>query len=225
MPPLVFLDFPLLFRLLVGEVLNQLFFLALVLCLLEVVLLELNDFAAAALTLLLFLLLQSLLTGESVVEQVLVALLLSSQLGVSEGLLSFVVSDEVQVSFSVQDELLAFSFTLVVLLSRPLVLQHVLFIVNHLLLIVSLLLASHLLPVEHTVGVFDQLLLLNCLFLFALDLFGFVQLPQLGVELLLSDFLLHLLALLNELLLALNLTVLGVELRAFLPQLISSCKN
>ena len=122
---------------------------------------------------------------ESSIKQLLVtaALHLSSLL--SELFLSGVVSNELQVALAVEHKALLSVLLLFLLFNLPLVLEHCLFALNQLLLLVALHLASLLLPVENGHRIPNLLLLLTSLCHFSFELFLGVELPQLGIHLLL----------------------------------------
>ena len=210
--PLLLTRIPLLIVLNLREIVDHLLVGCGVALLVLVVRLELLDLSAALHALVRLVLLNCLLAGEGLVEEHLVTLPVGLFGLLAELLLHCVVLDELEVALAVQQESLLGILLLLLLLNCPLLLKHLLLSLDKVLLLGTLDLASLLLPVEHCHGVLDLLLLLAGLLHLTLKLLLSVELPQLGVDLLLHHFLLHVPSLVNELLLTLDGRTVVVEL-------------
>jgi len=164
--------------------------------------------------------LEGLFSGEGSLEQFLVSLLPSVSLDGSEFSFGGVVVDELDVSFSMQDEFLSLSFFIGFDLLGPLVLEHLLLSGFFLSVDVLRLRNGILLPGEDVEGLLDLLLLEGALLLLSLDFLLVVEHPEFGVDLLLNDGLLQLLSLVHELLFSFDLGSGYHEGGLFLSQVI-----
>ena len=216
--PLLLSGVPLLFVLLLSQVVNHPLVGLFVVPLVLVVLLKLLDLATASQSLICLVVLDSLLASQGGIKELLVSLLFHHVLLLSELLLSGVVSDQLQVSFTVEQEPLIGILLLLLLLNSPLLLEHGLLSLHEVLFLGTLHLAGLLLPLEHGHSVLNLLLLLTSLLHLTLKLFLGIKLPQLGVDLLFDHLLLNMASLVDQLLLALNSRTVVVELGIFLPQ-------
>ena len=216
--PLLLAGVPLLLVLLLSEFVDVLLESLLVAFNSVVVLLELLDLPTAGKSLISFELLDVALARQSLIEEHLIAVLLLHLSMLAELLLSGVVADELKVPLAVQQELLVRVVLLLLFLDSPLVFKHVLLTGNEFVLLGALDLAGILLPVEDGHRVADLLLLLASLNHFSLELLLGVELPELGVDLLLEHLRLDGSALVNQLLLALDGSSVVVELGVFLAE-------
>jgi len=132
-------------------------------------LLEILDLFAASESLGLLGILNSLLVGKGLIEENLVTVTLKAVSSLAKSLLSGVVTNKLKVALTVQKELLLSILLLLFFLKFPLVFQHGLLLLDKLLLLLSLDLASLLLPVKNGHSVFNLLLLLSSLSHFALE--------------------------------------------------------
>ena len=133
-------------------------------------LLEILNLFAASESLGLLGILNSLLVGKGLIEENLVTVTLKAVSSLAKSLLSGVVTNELKVALTVQKELLLGVLLLLFFFKFPLVFQHGLLLLDKLLLLLSLDLASLLLPVKNGHSVFNLLLLLSSLSHFALEL-------------------------------------------------------
>lgn len=137
--------------------------------LLVVMLLQILDLFAASESLGLLGILNSLLVGKGLIKENLVTVTLKAVSSLAKSLLSGVVTNELKVALTVQKELLLGILLLLFFFKFPLVFQHGLLLLDKLLLLLSLDLASLLLPVKNGHSVFNLLLLLSSLSHFALE--------------------------------------------------------
>ena len=216
--PLLLAHVPLLRVLLGNEVVNHRCVCQLIGTGLASELLKLHGLSSVLVVRVLLDLFDSGLAGETLVQQLEVALLLGELSLVVKLLFLLVVGNEVLVALQVQNVLFIFVLLLASLLDSPLLGEHGALLHGA---VGVLLLLDHvglLLPVEHGEGVLDEDLLLLGLLDLAFELLLGVELVQLGVHLLLHHLLLELSALVNELLLALNPGAVGVELSVFIAE-------
>jgi hypothetical protein len=111
---------------------------------------------------------------------------------------------------------LAFELTFLLLFAHPLFLEHGTFDLGELAFLLLDLSARVLLPIEDSLSVLDELLLLLDFLAFTLLLGQEVKLPQLGIHMLLHDLVLHEALLVHQLLLTLHLALEDEEFPRFL---------
>lgn len=168
--------------------------------------LKLDDFLAALSSLGLFNILESFFLGEGSLKELLVSRLLCLALDGSEFSLGSVVVNELEVPLSVENELLSLGFFIGLDFPGPLVLEHLLLSGFLFSVDVFCLRNGVLLPREDVEGFLDLLFLELSLVLLSLHLFLVVEHPELSINLLLDDGLLHLLFFVHELLFSLELS-------------------
>ena len=204
-----------------GEVFNQLLLSLLILSLLHVELLKVNNFLSATKTLILLKLSNLLLTSESLIEHNLIALLFNSELILTENFLCLIVADELKVSFNFEDMLLPLHFSLLLIFSLPLLLEHMAFNISELTLLHLCLNTSILLPFKNGLGIVNSLFLFLHFTALTLLLGSQIKFPELSVDMLLSDLLINGPLFVHKLLFALQLTLLDEEFALLLSQVIS----
>jgi hypothetical protein len=101
-----------------------------------------------------------LLAGECLVKHNLVALLLNSELLLTEEFLGLVVADELEIPFDLENMLLSLHLLLLLVLFLPLFLEHLSLNFGELAILHFSLHASVLLPVKDGLGIVDSLFLL-----------------------------------------------------------------
>ena len=183
-----------------------------------VVTLELLDLLSTRKSLISLQLLHCFLTGQSIVQQILVSHSVLVLGLLSQLLLGGVVRNELKIALTVQQESLLSVGLLLLFLYSPLGAEHGLFLLDELGLLLSLEISGVLLPVQDSHGVLNLLLLLPSLCHFSLLLLLGVEGPKLSIDLLFDHLLLNLASLVNELLLALNGRSIVVELLVLIPQ-------
>jgi len=159
-----------------------------------------------------------LLTTKGLVKEHLIAALLLLASSFSKLLLGGVMGNQLQVSLAVKKESLVSIKLLLLLFDRPLLLKHGLLILDEISLLLSLHLTGVFLPVKNGHGISDLLLLLTSLSHLSFELLLSVELPELGVHLLLKHLLLDIAALVDQLLLALDSGTIVVELGIFFAE-------
>ena len=139
-----------------------------------------------------------------------------------EGSLSFVVSNKVLVTLSVESKHLAFHFLLLSSFICPLLFEHSPLLLSQFSFLLTLDLSSVSLPVTDSHSILDQGLLGLSLLDLTVSLLLSVELPEFSVDHFLFHLLFKLPSLINELLLTLNLSTMSVELLVLFAELISS---
>lgn len=213
--PLLFTSIPLLLVFLLSKFINSAFVGGSIACRVLIMGLEFLDLATSFQTLILLVLLDSLLTTKGLVKEHLIAALLLLASSFSKLLLGGVMGNQLQVSLAVKKESLVSIKLLLLLFDRPLLLKHGLLILDEISLLLSLHLTGVFLPVKNGHGISDLLLLLTSLSHLSFELLLSVELPELGVHLLLKHLLLDIAALVDQLLLALDSGTIVVELGIF----------
>jgi hypothetical protein len=213
--PLLFTSVPLLLVFLLSKFINSAFVGGSIACRVLIMGLEFLDLATSFQTLILLVLLDSLLTSKGLVKEHLIAALLLLASSFSKLLLGGVMGNQLQVSLAVKKESLVSIKLLLLLFDRPLLLKHGLLILDEISLLLSLHLTGVFLPVKNGHGISDLLLLLTSLSHLSFELLLSVELPELGVHLLLKHLLLDIAALVDQLLLALDSGTIVVELGIF----------
>ena len=213
--PLLFTSIPLLLVFLLSKFINSAFVGGSIACRVLIMGLEFLDLATSFQTLILLVLLDSLLTTKGLVKEHLIAALLLLASSFSKLLLRGVMGNQLQVSLAVKKESLVSIKLLLLLFDRPLLLKHGLLILDEISLLLSLHLTGVFLPVKNGHGISDLLLLLTSLSHLSFELLLSVELPELGVHLLLKHLLLDIAALVDQLLLALDSGTIVVELGIF----------
>ena len=218
--PLGLSHFVLSLSLLLHELIHKLLVRGFVCLSLLVVLLKLNNFLAALSSLCFLDVLQSLLPGESSIEEFFISSFLGLGLNGSKFSLGGVVIDELEVSLPVKDELLSLSLFVGLDLFGPLVLKH--FLLTSLLFVFNLLGLSDsiLLPGEDVQSLLDLLFLGSSFILLSLDFLLVVEHPEFGIDLLLNNSLFQLGLFVHKLLLPLNLGSSDHECGLLLPEVI-----
>jgi len=219
-PPLSFTSIPLLLVLLSDEVFDHSLVFLLVLSALLVELLESHDLFTSSESFLLLELLDGLFSLKSSGEHVLVAGFLSFESSLMEGTLSFVVGDEVLVALSVESEHLLLHVLLLSSFNSPLLFKHSLLLFSQFSFLLTLDLSGVSLPVADSHSILNQGLLGLSLLDLTVSLLLSVKLPEFSVDHLFFHLLLELSSLINELLLALDLGTMSVELLIFFAELI-----
>ena len=133
-------------------------------------------------------------------------------------LLSGIVSNQLEVPLTIEQESLLGILFLLLLLNSPLVTKHSLLISDQFLFLLALNITCLFLPVEDSHGVPDLLLLLTGFLHFTLQFLLCVKLPELSIDLLFEHLLLNITPLVNELLLAFDSRAIVVELGVFLAK-------
>ena len=133
-------------------------------------------------------------------------------------LLSGIVSNQLEVPLTIEQESLLGILFLLLLLNSPLVTKHSLLISDQFLFLLALNITCLFLPVEDSHGVPDLLLLLTGFLHFTLQFLLCVKLPELSIDLLFEHLLLNITPLVNELLLAFDGRAIVVELGVFLAE-------
>jgi hypothetical protein len=159
--PLIFSHFPLLGLLLGCHMLHKLFFSLFIFCLPHVVLLQLDDLSLPPGLLLVLEPLHLCLSVENVGQHPLVSVFLFISLTSLKLVLGLIVVLKLQVSLSVQNELLPLNLSLMSLLIFPLLVKHLAFPVGLVLSIHLRVLSGVFLPVKHGHLVVNLLLLGN----------------------------------------------------------------
>ena len=213
--PLLFTSIPLLLVFLLSKFINSAFVGGSIACRVLIMGLEFLDLTTSFQTLILLVLLDSLLTTKGLVKEHLIAALLLLASSFSKLLLGGVMGNQLQVSLAVKKESLVSIKLLLLLFDRPLLLKHGLLILDEISLLLSLHLTGVFLPVKNGHGISDLLLLLTSLSHLSFELLLSVELPELGVHLLLKHLLLDIAALVDQLLLALDSGTIVVELGIF----------
>ena len=213
--PLLFTSIPLLLVFLLSKFINSAFVGGSIACRVLIMGLEFLDLTTSFQTLILLVLLDSLLTSKGLVKEHLIAALLLLASSFSKLLLGGVMGNQLQVSLAVKKESLVSIKLLLLLFDRPLLLKHGLLILDEISLLLSLHLTGVFLPVKNGHGISDLLLLLTSLSHLSFELLLSVELPELGVHLLLKHLLLDIAALVDQLLLALDSGTIVVELGIF----------
>ena len=216
--PLLFTSVPLLLVFLLSKFINSAFVGGSIACRVLIMGLEFLDLATSFQTLILLVLLDSLLTTKGLVKEHLIAALLLLASSFSKLLLGGVMGNQLQVSLAVKKESLVSIKLLLLLFDRPLLLKHGLLILDEISLLLSLHLTGVFLPVKNGHGISDLLLLLTSLSHLSFELLLSVELPELGVHLLLKHLLLDIAALVDQLLLALDSGTIVVELGIFFAE-------
>lgn len=216
--PLLFTSIPLLLVFLLSKFINSAFVGGSIACRVLIMGLEFLDLATSFQTLILLVLLDSLLTTKGLVKEHLIAALLLLASSFSKLLLGGVMGNQLQVSLAVKKESLVSIKLLLLLFDRPLLLKHGLLILDEISLLLSLHLTGVFLPVKNGHGISDLLLLLTSLSHLSFELLLSVELPELGVHLLLKHLLLDIAALVDQLLLALDSGTIVVELGIFFAE-------
>lgn len=216
--PLLLTGFPLLGVLLSNESIDHLLVSLFVLALLLGELLQLNSLGTVAHAFVVLKLLKSLLALKGGVQKLQVSLLLGELSLFSKELLLLVVLDEAKVTFTDEDLALFLAHSLTFGFGGPLGLEHVAFNCGLHFLLVNAGLFGLLLPVKYSKGISVELLLFFCLSDFALELLLGIERVQLSIDLLFKHALLDLAALIDELLLTLNLSSHNIEFRVFLAE-------
>ena len=216
--PLLFTSIPLLLVFLLSKFINSAFVGGSIACRVLIMGLEFLDLATSFQTLILLVLLDSLLTTKGLVKEHLIAALLLLASSFSKLLLGGVMGNQLQVSLAVKKESLVSIKLLLLLFDRPLLLKHGLLILDEISLLLSLHLTGVFLPVKNGHGISDLLLLLTSLSHLSFELLLSVELPELGVHLLLKHLLLDIAALVDQLLLTLDSGTIVVELGIFFAE-------
>ena len=216
--PLLFTSIPLLLVFLLSKFINSAFVGGSIACRVLIMGLEFLDLTTSFQTLILLVLLDSLLTTKGLVKEHLIAALLLLASSFSKLLLGGVMGNQLQVSLAVKKESLVSIKLLLLLFDRPLLLKHGLLILDEISLLLSLHLTGVFLPVKNGHGISDLLLLLTSLSHLSFELLLSVELPELGVHLLLKHLLLDIAALVDQLLLALDSGTIVVELGIFFAE-------
>ena len=216
--PLLFTSVPLLLVFLLSKFINSAFVGGSIACRVLIMGLEFLDLTTSFQTLILLVLLDSLLTTKGLVKEHLIAALLLLASSFSKLLLGGVMGNQLQVSLAVKKESLVSIKLLLLLFDRPLLLKHGLLILDEISLLLSLHLTGVFLPVKNGHGISDLLLLLTSLSHLSFELLLSVELPELGVHLLLKHLLLDIAALVDQLLLALDSGTIVVELGIFFAE-------
>ena len=180
--------------------------------------LESANFLATGVPLVGFPLLDSLLLVESILKENLVTVALSLLSLLTQLLLGSVVSDELEVALTVQHESLLSVLLLLLLFDSPLLTKHGLFGLDKFLLLLALDITGLLLPVKNSHRVLNLFLLLTSLLHLTLEFLLGIELPELGVHLLLHHFLLNVPPLVDKLLFTLNGRTIVVELLILTPE-------
>ncbi len=162
-----------------------------------------------------------LLAADGALEHFSVALLLGAELIVLEDLFGVIVTEKFKVALLVEEVSLAFEFAFLLLLAHPLLLEHGALDLGELALLLLDLSAGVLLPVEDSLGVLHELLLLLDFLALTLLLGQEVKLPQLGIHMLFHDLVLHQTLLVHQLLLTLHLALQDEEFARFLTEVVS----
>jgi len=176
-----------------------------------VIFLQFHDFLTSVESLGLFEILESLFLFKCHIKHVLVSQLLLFDLLDFEFPLFLIKLDELDVPLSVQHKSLVLQVLFFFSLYIPLLVQHLSFIMLQVLVLAELLLSLVLLPVQNLNSFLTCLFLFLELLSFSLNFLLLVKFPQLSVNLLLHNVLLHLTSLVNELLLPLNLAAIILE--------------
>ena len=216
--PLLFTSIPLLLVFLLSKFINSAFVGGSIACRVLIMGLEFLDLTTSFQTLILLVLLDSLLTTKGLVKEHLIAALLLLASSFSKLLLRGVMGNQLQVSLAVKKESLVSIKLLLLLFDRPLLLKHGLLVLDEIGLLLSLHLTGVFLPVKNGHGISDLLLLLTSLSHLSFELLLSVELPELGVHLLLKHLLLDIAALVDQLLLALDSGTIVVELGIFFAE-------
>ena len=216
--PLLLTSVPLLLVLLLSEVVNHALIGLLVTLLVLIVGLEFLDLPTPRHALIILVLLDGGLAVKRLVEEHLITGSVFGGGGLSQLLLSGVVSDQFKISLTVEKEPLIGILLLLLLFNLPLSTKHGLLIPDEVFLLLALDLASVLLPVEDGHGVPDLLLLLTGFLHLTLQFLLCVKLPELSIDLLFEHLLLNITPLVNELLLAFDGCAIVVELGVFLAE-------
>ena len=216
--PLLFTSVPLLLVFLLSKFINSAFVGGSIACRVLIMGLEFLDLPTSFQTLILLVLLDSLLTTKGLVKEHLIAALLLLASSFSKLLLGGVMGNQLQVSLAVKKESLVSIKLLLLLFDRPLLLKHGLLILDEISLLLSLHLTGVFLPVKNGHGISDLLLLLTSLSHLSFELLLSVELPELGVHLLLKHLLLDIAALVDQLLLTLDSGTIVVELGIFFAE-------
>jgi len=220
--PLLLAGVPLLLVLGGNETFDHLLVLRLVALGLLVEFLESHDLLSSGLSLLLFEVLDGFFSLEGGLKHVLIAGFFGMTSGQVQLAFGFVVADEILVALSVESKTLRFHVFLLGSFFGPLVSEHASFFVSQFSFLLTLDLSSVSLPVTdgHSVG-YQRFLSSGFLNLTVGLLLG-VEFPKLSVDHLFIHLRLELSSLVNELLLTLNGSSVGVEYLIFLAELISS---
>jgi hypothetical protein len=181
-------------------------------------LLEFDSLGTVAHTFVVLNLLESFLAFEGRVQKLQVSLLLREFGLLSQELLLLVVLDEAEVTFTDEDLALFLSSLLSFSFSNPLGLEHLTFNRCQLFALGEYGFLRLLLPVEDGKGISVELLFFLGLSDFTLDFLLCVKRVELGVDLFFEHALLDLTALVNQLLLAFDLSSHNVEFRIFLAE-------
>ena len=216
--PLLFTSVPLLLVFLLSKFINSAFVGGSIACRVLIMGLEFLDLTTSFQTLILLVLLDSLLTTKGLVKEHLIAALLLLASSFSKLLLGGVMGNQLQVSLAVKKESLVSIKLLLLLFDRPLLLKHGLLVLDEISLLLSLHLTGVFLPVKNGHGISDLLLLLTSLSHLSFELLLSVELPELGVHLLLKHLLLDIAALVDQLLLTLDSGTIVVELGIFFAE-------